>query len=410
MGLKQWVPYSREEFVCDYVKGLTNDELARKYSGSTDQVKRYIKYLREQYDLPDRKSLSDVDTSKFRDESDSIRKDFLEFLSKARTWSQISNRYGEDLAESLINSRFPGKILFEQIDDYGVRRYILLDEPTKKIQVKKRVWDYHNSFIEDQYSNIKQSYHLVKLPDELIQEYGHIDIIPIFDVHYGHYGHKYEKFMEYIKYVENNDNVFTFIGGDLMENALDDGRGLSYEQTLAPGTQINRIVDLLSTIAHKCIFIMPGNHEWRTYKKAGVDPSFIISSLLEIPHFDGPVYCSILCNGHKWKMYAFHGRGSGMTKGGRINSASRPRMYTDFVNWFVSGHVHDPVLTNDTCLVEDPINCRIDYKPQWTVICPSFLRYEGTYAYREGYPPPGKGGVKLSIYADGHYEARLIDY
>lgn len=46
---------------------------------------------------------------------------------------------------------------------------------------------------------------------------------------------------------------------------------------------------------------------------------------------------------------------------------------------------------------------------QWTVACPSFMRWEQTYAYHAGWAPPGKGGVSLRLYPDGGYEAILRD-
>ena len=57
--------------------------------------------------------------------------------------------------------------------------------------------------------------------------------------------------------------------------------------------------------------------------------------------------------------------------------------------------------------MRNPGACRLDYKQTWTVIAPSFLRWEGTYAYRAGYAPPGSGGVALHLYEDGKYRATL---
>lgn len=406
---KGWSPYSVDEFINDYVNGMTNDELSSKYKGSTDQIKRFIKKLRQQRDLPDRKGLS----ASFSYNANNVKNSFVSFLQKAKTLKEIKKKFGDELAESLLEEDYEGYNLFVQIDDYGDECYILLPEPRDEIQVKKREWSFYNSFIEEEgAAPIRQAYHLVKLPDKLFSyhEDKRVDIIPLYDIHYGHYGHKYNKFIAYVEYIKNTPNVLTFLGGDLLENALDDGRGMCYEQEKPPQTQLSELVRILAPIAHKCLFIMPGNHEWRTYKRSGIDPSYFIAKKLDIPYFDGPVYCSIVGAGHKWKMYAFHGRSASQTKGGKLNSAGRPRRFTDFVNWYVSGHVHEPVLDNETCIVEDPVNCRLVYKTQWTVVCPSFLRYEGTYAYRSGYPPPGKGGVKLSMYANGDYIAKLTEH
>jgi hypothetical protein len=113
--------------------------------------------------------------------------------------------------------------------------------------------------------------------------------------------------------------------------------------------------------------------------------------------------------GHKWKMYAFHGNTFSQTKGGKVNAAGKPRIFCDFINFFVSGHTHDPLVNPETCLVEDPVLCRLTYRTQWTVTAPSFMRWERTYAYEAGWPPPGKGGIALRLYANGDYNAMLRD-
>lgn len=408
---KGWSPECVDSFIKDYLEGLRTDELSARYKGSTDQVKRFIKKLKTSMGLPDRKSLFS-----FSDDpvNCNIKNAFLSFLKKARTLREIKKKFESLPVEDLLKEQYDGYNIFVQINDYGEECYICLPDVSYDVTVEKREWVFYNSYIDDEDSGykIKQAYHLIKIPDKFFDyhEDKRVDIIPLFDVHYGHYGHKYTKFIKYIEYIKDSPHVFTFLGGDILENALDDGRGMSYEQEKPPQTQLSEIIEILAPVAHKCLFIMPGNHEWRTYKRSGIDPSYFIAKKLDIPYFDGPVYCSILGKGHKWKLYAFHGRGAGQTKGGKLNSAGRPRRFTDFINWYVSGHVHEPVLDNETCIVEDPVNCRLLYKTQWTVICPSFLRYEGTYAYRQGYPPPGKGGVKLSIYANGDYIARLTEH
>lgn len=413
---RRWAPYSIEDFINDYLSGLTTDQLAAKYKGSSDQVKRFIAYLRKAKGLPPRKSIKEgpVEFSKFSGINiESLAREFLSYLKVSRTISNLRKRYEPEILDLLLSYDYPGYSLFNQVNDYGEPCYILLPDISEDLNIKPRNWKYYNSYIEDYDSEpVPQAYHLVQLPDEVFEhtEEGRVDIIPLYDVHYGHYGHKFKKFLSYVRYIEETPNVYTFLGGDIMENALDDGRGLSYDQQKPPQTQLNEITRILAPVAHKCLFAIPGNHEWRTHKKSGVEPMFVLAKRLDIPYFDGPVYCSILGKGHKWKLYAFHGKTGSQTKGGKLNSAGRPRRYTDFINWFVSGHVHEPVLDNETCIVEDPVNCRLVYKTQWTVVCPSFLRYEGTYAYREGYPPPGKGGVTLSMYASGDYIARLTEH
>jgi hypothetical protein len=136
----------------------------------------------------------------------------------------------------------------------------------------------------------------------------------------------------------------------------------------------------------------------------------VTAQILDVPYFNGPVYCSIMGKEHRWRIYAFHGFTNSQTKGGKLNAAGKPRIFTDFVNFYVSGHTHDPIVNPETCIVEDPERCRLIYCTQWTVVCPSFMRWEQTYAYEFGYPPPGKGGVAMRLYANGDYSANLRDH
>lgn len=405
MGI--WKPKLPQEFISDYFSGMTSYELAQKHNGSPDQAKRYLQYLRNTESLPRREDITEQEAEDYIFKGEGERREFREFLARARTEEEIYSKFGDNTL-SLLKYDYVDYCLFEQLNDYGEKIFILLPKLQEDIKPTERDWSYHTSFLDDGVT--PQAYQLIKMPDYYFDNDDEcLDIIPFYDIHYGHYGHKNEKFLKYIRYIKETENVFTFLGGDIMENALDDGRGMTYDESKPPKTQLREIYELLAPIAHKILFCIPGNHEWRTFKRAGIDPMAVLAKWLDVPYFDGPVYCSITGAGYKWKIYAFHGNSSANTKGGKMNSAGRPRRFTDFINFYVSGHCHDPVINSETCICEDPINARLAYRTQWVVICPSFLRFEGTYAYRAGYEPPGKGGVKLRLYKNGDYEAILRD-
>jgi hypothetical protein len=90
-----------------------------------------------------------------------------------------------------------------------------------------------------------------------------------------------------------------------------------------------------------------------------------------------------------------------------MNMAGRAQKFTGFINFYLSGHTHDPMANSETCIVEDPVNCRLIFPQQWTVVAQSFLGWENTYAYQAGYCPPGKGGVTLELHDNGEYRAEL---
>lgn len=400
-----WKPASMAAFIVDYMSGMGDFDLAVKHKGTVDQIKRSIRFLREHEGLPAREAIKENPDYEYQGLRE--REEFSAFLIKARTRREIESKFGER-TDILIQDSYPGLNLFTQINFFGEQVYILLPEiKDEAIKLQDRIWTYHLSHSDE--GDFYQPYQMVQFPNELLEEYGEIIIAPIYDAHVGHYGHKREKLLSYIRWIAETPNVFSYVGGDFEENALDDGRGMTYGQDSPPRVQVERAVKLLAPIAHKMLFMLPGNHEWRTYKKAGIDPTEIIAHQLNIPYHSGPVYCSLLANGFRWKLYAFHGNTSSQTKGGKLNAAGRPRRFTDFIHFYVSGHTHDPLANNETCLVENPMLCRLDYLTQWTVACPSFMRWEQTYAYHAGWAPPGKGGVSLRLYPDGGYEAILRD-
>ena len=323
---------------------------------------------------------------------------FLAFLSKGKTEKEILKKFGEQ-GKALLGAKYPGYNIFQQRNQWNEPIWILLPMPRKDFKLQPKRWHYHvgGEGVE------RHPYILVQLP----KFQGKVLIATLFDIHYGHQAHRHEKFLSYLRWIEETPNVYAILGGDLMENALDDNRGMTYSQDKPPTTQLNDVIKLLAPIAHKILVAIPGNHEWRTVKRAGIDPMMIISERLKIPYFDGPVFVSISANGYRWLIYAHHGTGNAQTKGGKLNSANRPKVFTNNVHFLLSGHVHDCIAEPETMIMEDPINCRLMFVKQWTVVAPSFLNWLNSYAYQAEYRPPAMGGVSIELFDNGDYRAGL---
>lgn len=340
------------------------------------------------------------------DEQEALSHAFITFLTTSKTRAEVITAFG-DHADSLLDGEYEGYNKFEQINDFGEKVWILLPQVRTELIVRDKDWTY-NVGTNDQGES--QPYIMIQMPDEVFQDanFGEcIRIAPIADVHYGHKACRVEKWLSYLRWIEETDGLYAIILGDLMENALDDGRGMSYEQDIPPQTQLDEMTQMIAPIAHKVLLMTRGNHEARTYKRTGIDPMRILAERLAIPYFSGPSIAAILAGGHKWSIYTFHGRGNAQTKGGRMNAAGVARKFTGFINFYLSGHTHDPMANSETCIVEDPINCRLIYPQQWTVVTSSFLAWENTYAYDAGYAPSGRGGVVLELYKNGEYTASM---
>jgi len=318
---------------------------------------------------------------------------FRKFLIKGRTEKELRKKFKEH-TDTLLAGDYGGLVLFTQRDRYRQKVYVLLPKyDPKEIVLKDR--DHEVTVAEE------DPFVSILLPD--FQE--EIIIAPLFDVHYGHHAHRHEKFLAYLRWIEETPNVYAILGGDLCENALDDSRGMTYDQVETPHTQLDRMTELLAPIAHKCLCSTTGNHEQRTERKTNIDVSRILAERLKVPYFDGPIFLSVNANTFTWNFYVFHGKGNSQTKGGKMNMAGRARRFTDNVHFFISGHVHDAVAEPETTIVMTPEG--LIYETQWIVVCQSFLGWKNTYAYRSAYSPPSKGGVSLVLKADGDYRASL---
>jgi hypothetical protein len=327
------------------------------------------------------------------------REAFKTFLLKGRTEKEIIAKFG-DL--NFLKEKFEGLNLFTQRNNYHELIHILLPVPPKGIKLLPKKYTHYVG--KDDKGN-EQPYLLVQIPDFK----GKLIIAPLFDIHYGHATCNFEKFMSYVRWIRETPNVYAILGGDVMENALDDGRGMTYDQSENPQTQLDRMTEILSTIAHKILVSTPGNHEARTKKKTGLDVAQVLAERLKVPYFNGPVTMSIVSNTYKWTFYVFHGFGNSQTKGGKMNVASRPKGWTGLVHFFVSGHTHDCIAESETAIIEDPLNCRLMFVKQWTVVAQAFLGWYGSYGYEAGYKPPAQGGVSIELFADGTYRAALTE-
>ncbi len=327
------------------------------------------------------------------------------YLETGRTYRQLKKKFGievDDYLSGLDEGLWGGdKSLFKDINKLGEHSFILLPNPVNWVsQVREQDWKYHIPIMAGK----QQPYQMIQMTKDVFRidgRYGkNFAIVPLFDVHYGSNGHREGKFQKYLKWITETPGLYVILGGDLMDNALDDGRGMSYDQIINPQTQLDDMTEMLAPIAHRCLTMFPGNHEWRTYNKTGIDISKILADRLDIPYHTGPVLLSILAGDHKFTIDARHGFSRPSTKGGQLNNAMKPMKWMD-ADFFLSGHTHEALVSEDTVLRENAADGSLTFKPRWTVITQSFMGWLETYGYRKGYGPVAGGGVLLEMYENG---------
>jgi DNA repair exonuclease SbcCD nuclease subunit len=170
--------------------------------------------------------------------------------------------------------------------------------------------------------------------------------------------------------------------GDFMENAIIGSKSDIYLQTTPPNKQVKEIVKLLSPIKDKCLFLIPGNHEQRSFRLVGLHPDAIIAAQLMVPYIEYSALAmldlrksrtprSFLC-------YFHHSTGGGYTAGGKINAAAKLRLIVPTADATFSGHSHttsrSPVTWYDASYKHLLKRTGYDY------IIGSALGWKGSYA------------------------------
>jgi hypothetical protein len=315
----------------------------------------------------------------------------LAFFSTGRTKQEID--------QSEYDLSVPsGYDLFETRNHNRELVYLMLPK-VAKVARKPKTWNFR--WAEDT-DGSWQPYLMLQMTTRSDK----LKVVPLADVHYGSSACMVDKFREYVNWIANNDNVFCFISGDLFENSHgDSNKGISmYEQVVRPKSQVEEMIEILSPIAHKILWAIPGNHEDRS-RTRDYDPLEYLCKELEIPYSYEPIFVDLLWKGNVFSFHDQHGRAVGQTKGGKMNAASRPQEMQEHVMFTIMAHVHDGDVSRNTRICRDRVNFRLEFKKQYIVICPSFFGYFGSYASKAGYKPGSYGSINMDLFQNGDFHA-----
>jgi hypothetical protein len=322
----------------------------------------------------------------------------IKYLSIGRTVRETANHFKLSLteAEDLLKADFDGYDIWPTQDESGEIRHILLPELPSGIKVAPRIWKL-------QLQPKGQPWIWIRFPKN---DWDQIKVVPLSDVHYGAKGHRKDKFVDYVEWIKQTPNAFTFINGDLLENALRDSvAGAIYESKKMPKTQLKEMIEILAPIAHKILWAIPGNHEDRSRKHVGFDPLEWICDVLNIPFFNDAINATIWWGDHRWEFYARHGNTNSATKGGKLNAAKRVSNDMEYVHFYIMGHVHDAMTNKIEKHVRNFKTFEMELKTQYIVTCGSFYGYWGTYASKSGLSPASEGMPTCRMFPDGDHKA-----
>ena len=260
----------------------------------------------------------------------------------------------------------------------------------------------------------------VDLPRELKT----IELHTFADEHIGDEHCDMDRLRERIEYVKNTPNAYCILNGDILDNATKTSIGDTYTQEFNPMEQLQRANELFLPIKDKIIAITHGNHENRTYKKEGINLSYLIANQLGLADKYTPTSAVLFIrfgagkrgtketNGSGelrkvcYTIYALHGSGGGRKEGAKAIRLADMASIVD-CDIYIHSHTHLPMIMKQGFHRIDYPNSSVALVNKLFVNTAANLKYGGYGEAGEFKPSSMDTPV---IYLDGtrkHFTAKL---
>lgn len=260
----------------------------------------------------------------------------------------------------------------------------------------------------------------IDLPQDLLL----LEIHTFADEHIGDEHCDMKRLLERIEYVKNTPNAYCVMNGDLLDNATKTSIGDTYTQELNPMEQLQKAVELFSPIKDKILCVTHGNHEHRTYKKEGINLSYLIAKQLGLENRYSPTSAVLfirfgrMSRGKKesngsgnvrklcYTMYVLHGSGGGRKEGAKAIRLADMASIID-TDIYIHSHTHLPMIMKQGYHRIDPRNNAVAYVDKLFVNTAANLKYGGYGEAGEFKPSSMETPI---IYLDGtkkDFKARL---
>lgn len=204
-----------------------------------------------------------------------------------------------------------------------------------------------------------------------------IRVWAVADVHIGSKECDLDGFRAFLGRVMADPDSFVVLAGDLIDNAVTGCPASIYGSE--PEFQISQAVELLKPLADdgRILAMVSGNHEARTLKLAGIDPSALIAYKLGIADRfrENMAFLRVnLKNGkvqNTYNLLVMHG----------ASRAKKSKFMPEGVDVFVSGHTHEPSVEKPARIIFTQKG-RVIVKPMVSITATSWLCYGGYGAAR----------------------------
>jgi hypothetical protein len=239
---------------------------------------------------------------------------------------------------------------------------------------------------------------IVTIPDELET----VELAPLYDVHIGSHDHDAELLKRHLDWISSTPNVFTFNGGDAFENKTTKEAHMGHDP-LSPEEQILKATEAFSVVQHKMFFSIPGNHEDRTSKQAGMSSARRLADNLKVPYFQDYCFLTLKWRGNNFRILAHHGAGGATTAGAQRNSARKElSWHQPDILW--TGHLHSPLIDTVKVFDRDQRTGRVYERDILVIISPSYTKFFNGYASKMRLAPGLRGLTVAILNPDGRID------
>lgn len=229
---------------------------------------------------------------------------------------------------------------------------------------------------------------------DLPQDIAQLEIHTFADEHIGDEHCDMKRLIDRIEYVKNTPNAYCILNGDIMDNATKTSIGDTYMQEYNPMEQLKKANELFAPIKDKILCITHGNHENRTYKKEGINLSYLIAQQLGLPDRYTPTSAVLflrfgrVANGkHEtngsgkvrklcYTIYVLHGSGGGRKEGAKAIRVADMASIID-TDIYIHSHTHLGMVMKEGFHRIDPRNSTVAHVDKLFVNTAANLNYGG---------------------------------
>ena len=226
-----------------------------------------------------------------------------------------------------------------------------------------------------------------------------IELHTFADEHIGDEHADLERLKQRIEYVVNTPNAYCVLNGDIIDNATKTSIGDVYANEFNPMQQLEEAVRLFKPLKDKILAITHGNHEARTYRKEGIDLSYLLAVQLGLFEKYTPTSALIFLRFGKsrnhggdskqcYTIFMLHGRGGGRKEGAKAIRLADMASIID-TDIYIHSHTHLPMVMKQNYHRIDKQNSVIRIVEKLFVNIASNLNYGG-YGEAQEFKPSSK--------------------